>query len=163
MEKEPLPPPQPRPLVHSFRKTLTGYKLAEERRHFLQSGWSVFMSSKRLVARDAFIFLKTSPSEFIVPFDRYMESLKNYNSIGMRFKMRFEGEEAPEQRYREIGLLFTGPIVGIGDVRWDETSSILRPERVSLWKIELALTPPVTNSLPISPTPDSSVLTREGT
>ena len=28
-----------------------------------------------------------------------MESLKNNYTIGMRFKMRFEGEEAPEQRY----------------------------------------------------------------
>lgn len=42
---------------------------------------------------------RTSPSEFIVPYDQYMESVKNNYSIGMRFKMRFEGEEAPEQRY----------------------------------------------------------------
>uniref|UniRef100_A0ACD5W4R9 Uncharacterized protein n=1 Tax=Avena sativa TaxID=4498 RepID=A0ACD5W4R9_AVESA len=51
---------------------------------------------------------RTSPAEFVVPQDRYMESLKCNYSIGMRFKMRFEGEEAPEQR-------FTGTIVGIGD------------------------------------------------
>lgn len=208
----------------------------QPRRHLLQSGWSVFVSSKRLVAGDAFIFLRgengelrvgvrramrqqgnvpssvisshsmhlgvlatawhaiqtgtmftvyykprTSPSEFIVPFDQYMESLKNNYSIGMRFKMRFEGEEAPEQR-------FTGTIVGIEDadgkrwpdskwrclrVRWDETSSIPRPDRVSPWKIEPALSPPALNSLPmprpkrprsniVPSSPDSSVLTREG-
>ncbi|KAG6503192.1 hypothetical protein ZIOFF_035503 [Zingiber officinale] len=179
-------------------------------RHLLQSGWSVFVSSKRLVAGDAFIFLRgenrelrvgvrramrqlanvpssvisshsmhlgvlatawhavntgtmftvyykprTSPSEFIVPFDQYMDSIKSNPSIGMRFKMRFEGEEAPEQR-------FTGTIVGIGEadadrwsgskwkclkVRWDETSCIPRPERVSPWKIEPALTPPPLNPL----------------
>ncbi|KAH9770229.1 auxin response factor 2 [Citrus sinensis] len=182
----------------------------QPRRHLLQSGWSVFVSSKRLVAGDAFIFLrgengelrvgvrramrqqgnvpssvisshsmhlgvlatawhavstgtmftvyyKPSPSEFIVPYDQYMESIKNNYSIGMRFKMRFEGEEAPEQR-------FTGTIVGIEDadpqrwrdskwrclkVRWDETSTIPRPERVSLWKIEPALAPPALNSLPM--------------
>ncbi|OVA09665.1 AUX/IAA protein [Macleaya cordata] len=207
----------------------------QPRRHLLQSGWSVFVSSKRLVAGDAFIFLRgengelrvgvrramrqqsnvpssvisshsmhlgvlatawhavstgtmftvyykprTSPAEFIVPFDQYMESVKNNHSIGMRFKMRFEGEEAPEQR-------FTGTIVGIGDadpnrwpsskwrslkVRWDETSSVPRPERVSPWKIEPAVTPtlnttpmsrpkrPRSNMVPSSP--DSSVLTREG-
>ncbi|MCL7031241.1 hypothetical protein MKW94_001605 [Papaver nudicaule] len=51
---------------------------------------------------------RTSPAEFIVPFDQYMESVKNNHSIGMRFKMRFEGEEAPEQR-------FTGTIVGNGE------------------------------------------------
>ncbi|KAG1331599.1 auxin response factor 23 [Cocos nucifera] len=207
----------------------------QPRRHLLQSGWSVFVSSKRLVAGDAFIFLRgengelrvgvrramrqqtnvpssvisshsmhlgvlatawhavntgtmftvyykprTSPSEFIVPYDLYMESLKNNHSIGMRFKMRFEGEEAPEQR-------FTGTIVGIEDadpnrwpgskwrclkVRWDETSSIPRPERVSPWKTEPALTPPPINPLPmprpkrprsnVMPcSPDSSVLTKE--
>ncbi|CAH8387732.1 unnamed protein product [Eruca vesicaria subsp. sativa] len=208
----------------------------QPRRHLLQSGWSVFVSSKRLVAGDAFIFLRgengelrvgvrrgmrqqgnvpssvisshsmhlgvlatarhaistgtmfsvyykprTSPSEFIVPFDQYMESLKNNYSIGMRFKMRFEGEEAPEQR-------FTGTIVGIEDsdptrwakskwrslkVRWDETSSIPRPDRVSPWKIEPALAPPALSPVPIArpkrprsniapSSPDSSMLLREG-
>ncbi|XP_057791481.1 auxin response factor 2A-like [Salvia miltiorrhiza] len=208
----------------------------QPRRHLLQSGWSVFVSSKRLVAGDAFIFLRgengelrvgvrramrqqgnapssvisshsmhlgvlatawhaiktktmfivyykprTSPAEFIVSYDQYMESVKNNYSIGMRFKMRFEGEEAPEQR-------FTGTIVGIEDadpkrwpeskwrclkVRWDETSAIVRPERVSPWKIEPALSPPALNPLPttrpkrprssiLPSSPDSSVLTREG-
>ncbi|KAM0982114.1 hypothetical protein ACFX13_015399 [Malus domestica] len=207
----------------------------QPRRHLLQSGWSVFVSSKRLVAGDAFIFLRgengelrvgvrramrqqgsvpssvisshsmhlgvlatawhaimtgtmftvyykprTSPAEFIVPFEQYMESVKNNYSIGMRFKMRFEGEEAPEQR-------FTGTIIGMEDadtkrwrdskwrclkVRWDETSTIPRPERVSPWKIEPALAPPALNPLPMPRTkrprtnmvpssPDSSVLTRE--
>ncbi|RID76833.1 hypothetical protein BRARA_B03784 [Brassica rapa] len=208
----------------------------QPRRHLLQSGWSVFVSSKRLVAGDAFIFLRgengelrvgvrramrqqgnvpssvisshsmhlgvlatawhaistgtmftvyykprTSPSEFIVPFDQYMESVKNNYSIGMRFKMRFEGEEAPEQR-------FTGTIVGIEDsdptrwakskwrslkVRWDETSSIPRPERVSPWKIEPALAPPALSPVPMtrpkrprynmaSSSPDSSMHIKEG-
>ncbi|XP_051119694.1 auxin response factor 2B-like [Andrographis paniculata] len=208
----------------------------QPRRHLLQSGWSVFVSSKRLVAGDAFIFLRgengelrvgvrramrqqsnapssvisshsmhlgvlatawhaiqtktmftiyykprTSPSEFIVPYDQYMESIKNNYSIGMRFKMKFEGEEAPEQR-------FTGTIIGIEDadakrwpesrwrslkVKWDETSAIPRPERVSPWKIKQALSPPALNPLPV-PRPkrsrsnvlasssDSSILTREG-
>uniref|UniRef100_A0A2P2MR12 Auxin response factor n=1 Tax=Rhizophora mucronata TaxID=61149 RepID=A0A2P2MR12_RHIMU len=208
----------------------------QPRRHLLQSGWSVFVSSKRLVAGDAFIFLRgenvnlrvgvrramrhqgnvpssvisshsmhlgvlatawhavstgtmftvyykprTSPSEFIVPFDQYMESLKKTCAIGVRFKMRFEGEESPEQR-------FTGTIVGTEDVdpnnwrdskwrclkvKWDETSTITRPDRVSPWKIEPAVSPPALNPLPIprpkrprpnmvSSSPDSSVLTREG-
>lgn len=58
-------------------------------------------------------------------------------------------------------------------MRWDETSTISRPERVSPWKIEPALAPPALNPIPITrpkrprsnmvPTsPDSSVLTREG-
>ncbi|XP_019169796.1 PREDICTED: auxin response factor 2-like [Ipomoea nil] len=208
----------------------------QPRRHLLQSGWSVFVSSKRLVAGDAFIFLRgengellvgvrrtmrhqsnipssvisshsmhlgvlatawhaiqtntmftvyykprTSPAEFIIPHDQYMESVKNNYSIGMRFKMRFEGEEAPEQK-------FTGTIVGIEDcdhqrwpeskwrclkVRWDETSTIPRPDRVSPWQIEPSLCPSALNPLPVPrskrprsnafpSSPDSSVLTREG-
>ncbi|XP_076901234.1 auxin response factor 2B-like [Bidens hawaiensis] len=208
----------------------------QPRRHLLQSGWSGFVSSKRLVAGDAFIFLRgengelrvgvrramrqqtnmpssvisshsmhlgvlatawhaiqtgtiftvyykprTSPAEFIVPYDQYMESTKTNYSIGMRFKMRFEGEEAPEQR-------FTGTVVGIEEsdpkrwpeskwgclkVRWDEPSTIPRPERVSPWQIEPALCPPAVNPLPVHKqkrsrpsmlpsSPDSSVLTREG-
>ncbi|EPS70611.1 hypothetical protein M569_04145, partial [Genlisea aurea] len=208
----------------------------QPRRHLLQSGWSVFVSSKRLVAGDAFIFLRgengdlrvgvrramrqqgnspssvisshsmhlgvlatawhaiqtktlftvfykprISPAEFIVPYDQYMESVKNNYSIGMRFKMRFEGDEAPEQR-------FTGTIVGVEDadpkrwpdskwrclkVRWDETSTFPRPERVSPWKVEPALSPPAMNPHPVHrqkrprssivpSSPDSSVLTREG-
>ncbi|XP_010929664.1 auxin response factor 23 [Elaeis guineensis] len=282
VEKETLPPAQPRPHVHSFCKTLTasdtsthgGFSVlrrhadeclppldmcrqppsqelvakdlhgvewrfrhifrGQPRRHLLQSGWSVFVSSKRLVAGDAFIFLRggngelrvgvrramrqqtnvpssvisshsmhlgilatawhavntgtmftvyykprTSPSEFIVPYEQYMESLKSNHAIGMRFKMRFEGEETPEQR-------FTGTIVGIADadptrwpgskwrclkVRWDESSSVPRPERVSPWKIEPALSPPMnpppvprpkrprSNIMPCSP--DSSILMKE--
>ncbi|XP_047311082.1 auxin response factor 2B-like isoform X2 [Impatiens glandulifera] len=208
----------------------------QPRRHLLQSGWSVYVSSKRLVAGDAFIFLRgengelrvgvrramrrqgnvpssvisshsmhlgvlatawhayttgtmftvyykprTSPAEFIIPFNQYMESVKNTYSIGMRFKMRFEGEEAPEQRY-------TGTIVGNEDadhnrwpgskwrclkVRWDESSTVPRPDRVSPWKIEPAVNPPAPNPLPVPRqkrprpnmlpnSPDSSVLTREG-
>ncbi|KAJ4945343.1 hypothetical protein NE237_014229 [Protea cynaroides] len=124
---------------------------------------------------------RTSLAEFIVPLDQYMESVKSNYSIGMRFKMRFEGEEAPEQR-------FTGTVGGMGDadpnrwpgskwrclkVRWDEISSIPRPDRVSPWKIEPALTPPALNPLilprakrpcanmvPLSP--ESSILKREG-
>jgi len=32
--------------------------LGQPRRHLLQSGWSVFVSAKRLVTGDAFIFLR---------------------------------------------------------------------------------------------------------
>lgn len=171
----------------------------QPRRHLLTTGWSVFVSSKKLVAGDAFIFLRgengelrvgvrrlmrqqtnmpssvisshsmhlgvlatashaiatgslfsvfykprTSPSEFIVSVNKYLEARSHKFSVGMRFKMRFEGEEVPERR-------FSGTIVGVGDdkapgwansewrslkVQWDEPSSIVRPERVSAWELE---------------------------
>ncbi|XP_057824431.2 auxin response factor 1-like isoform X2 [Cryptomeria japonica] len=94
---------------------------------------------------------RTGPSEFIIPYDQYMEAMSSNLSVGMRFKMRFEEEAAPEQRS-------TGTIIKIGDsdpmrwpdskwrclkVQWDAiiTSAIPRAERVSPWKIEPALTP----------------------
>lgn len=58
-------------------------------------------------------------------------------------------------------------------VRWDETSSIPRPERVSPWKIEPALAPPALSPVPMtrpkrprynmaSSSPDSSMHIKEG-
>ncbi|XP_022726914.1 auxin response factor 2A-like [Durio zibethinus] len=207
----------------------------QPRRHLLQSGWSLFVSSKKLVAGDAFIFLRgetgellvgvrramrkasnisssvissqsmhigvlatawhafstgamftvyykprMSPAEFIVPFHKYMESIKNNYLIGLRLKMRFEDEEDSEQR-------FSGTVIGYEDVdpirwpgskwrclmvRWDKTSPFHRPDRVSPWKIETAL-PSVVDVLPnyrlkrsranmASSPVDTLVLTREG-
>ncbi|CAE5962628.1 unnamed protein product [Arabidopsis arenosa] len=184
----------------------------QPRRHLLTTGWSVFVSSKKLVAGDAFIFLRgeneelrvgvrrhmrqqtnipssvisshsmhigvlataahaittgtifsvfykprTSRSEFIVSVNRYLEAKTQKLSVGMRFKMRFEGEEAPEKR-------FSGTIVGVQEnkssvwhdsewrslkVQWDEPSSVFRPERVSPWELE----PLVANSTPSQPQP----------
>ncbi|XP_073115853.1 auxin response factor 7 isoform X1 [Elaeis guineensis] len=171
----------------------------QPRRHLLTTGWSVFVSSKRLIAGDAFIFLRgengelrvgvrrlmrqlnnmpssvisshsmhlgvlatashaistgtlfsvfykprTSRSEFIISVNKYLEAKNHKLSVGMRFKMRFEGDEAPERR-------FSGTIIGVGDttpsrwadsewrslkVQWDEPSSIPRPDRVSPWELE---------------------------
>ncbi|KAK9137016.1 hypothetical protein Sjap_007610 [Stephania japonica] len=174
----------------------------QPKRHLLTSGWSTFVSSKKLVAGDAFIFLRgeengelrvgvrrakklqknasasvlsshsmqlgilatashaistgtmftvyyqprSSPSEFIIPYDMYMKAIKNDYSVGMRFTMKFEGEECQEQR-------FAGKIMGVEDVdpvrwpgskwkfllaKWDDSSAaVIRPDRVSPWKIEL--------------------------
>ncbi|KAK8618972.1 hypothetical protein V6N13_132945 [Hibiscus sabdariffa] len=184
----------------------------QPRRHLLTTGWSVFVSSKKLVAGDAFIFLRgangelrvgvrrllrqqanmpssvisshsmhlgvlatashalstrsmfsvfykprTSLSEFIVSVNKYLEARSHKLSVGMRFKMRFEGEEVPERR-------FSGTIVGVGDnkssawadsewrslkVQWDEPSSIVRPDRVSPWELEpLVATSNSSNSQP---------------
>ncbi|KAK4365511.1 hypothetical protein RND71_016869 [Anisodus tanguticus] len=168
----------------------------QPRRHLLTTGWSTFVSSKRLVAGDSFVFLrgengelrvgvrrpgrqqismpssvissqsmhlgvlatashavttqtffvvyyKPRTSQFIVGLNKYLEAVKHGYSVGMRFKMRFEGEENPERR-------FTGTIVGVDDlssqwkdstwrslkVQWDEPASISRPDRVSPWEIE---------------------------
>ncbi|KAL9325463.1 hypothetical protein ACSQ67_006108 [Phaseolus vulgaris] len=198
----------------------------QPKRHLLTTGWSVFVSSKKLVAGDAFIFLRqvinsrsyygsipvwdengelrvgvrrvmrqqsnvpssvisshsmhlgvlatashaiatgtlfsvfykprTSRSEFIVSVNKYLEAKSHKLSVGMRFKMRFEGDEIPERR-------FSGTIVGVGDnkssvwpdsewrslkVQWDEPLSILRPDRVSSWELE-----PHVSTTPANPQP----------
>ncbi|KAK0590454.1 hypothetical protein LWI29_027390 [Acer saccharum] len=167
--------------------------------HLLIAGWSEYVSSKKLVAGDAFIFLRgengklhvgvrrragqqigrqssiissqsmclgllatasdaivcgtmftvfykprTIRSNFIVNVEKYNEAIRYDFFVGMRFKMRFEGEEVPVQR-------FSGTIVGFEDygssmwseskwrslkVQWDEPWSFFCPERVSPWEVE---------------------------
>ncbi|CAE6053933.1 unnamed protein product [Arabidopsis arenosa] len=203
---------QPTPTQELVARDLHGYEWrfkhifrGQPRRHLLTTGWSTFVTSKRLVAGDAFVFLRgetgdlrvgvrrlakqqsTMPasvissqsmrlgvlatashavntttifvvfykpriSQFIISVNKYMVAMKNGFSLGMRFRMRFEGEESPER-------IFTGTIIGSGDlssqwpaskwrslqIQWDEPSSIQRPNKVSPWEIEpfspSALTP----------------------
>ncbi|XP_050237201.1 auxin response factor 18-like [Mercurialis annua] len=199
----PLDMNQSTPTQELVAKDLHGYEWrfkhifrGQPRRHLLTTGWSTFVTSKRLVAGDAFVFLRSdngelrvgirrlarqqSPmpssvissqsmhlgvlatashavttqtlfvvyykprtSQFIIGLNKYLEAVKYGFSLGMRFKMKFEGEDSPERR-------FTGTIVGAGDispewsgstwrslkVQWDEPATIQRPERVSPWEIE---------------------------
>lgn len=55
-------------------------------------------------------------SQFIIGLNKYLEALNHGLSVGMRFKMKFEGEDSPERR-------FTGTIVGVGDVspQWSDS------------------------------------------
>ncbi|KAL1546166.1 Arf11p [Salvia divinorum] len=199
----PLDMSQPTPTQDLVAKDLQGHEWrfkhifrGQPRRHLLTTGWSTFVTSKRLVAGDCFIFLrgdngelhvgtrhlarhqssmppsvissqsmhlgvlatashalttntlfvvcyKPRTSQFIIRLNKYLEAIKHGFSVGMHFKMRFEGEDLPERR-------FTGTIVGVGDfssqwtesawrslkVQWDEPATILRPDRVSPWEIE---------------------------
>ncbi|XP_076932521.1 auxin response factor 11-like [Bidens hawaiensis] len=173
----------------------------QPKRHLLTTGWSNFVTQKKLVTGDTLVFLRnenghsrigvrrqvrqhsSAPSsvissqsmhlgvlatasqavfsqsrftifykprtvQFIVGVNKYLEGVNNGFSVGMRFQMRFEGDDLPERR-------FTGTIVEVGDlspqwvnsrwrslqVAWDEPASILRPERVSPWEIEPFVAP----------------------
>ncbi|XP_039046146.1 auxin response factor 9-like isoform X1 [Hibiscus syriacus] len=199
----PLDMNQTTPTQELAAKDLHGYEWrfkhifrGQPRRHLLTTGWSTFVTSKRLVAGDTFVFLrgdnnelrvgvrrlacpqskmpssvissqsmhlgvlataahavttqtlfvvyyKPRTSQFIIGVNKYLDAMKNGFSVGMRFKMRFEGEDFPERR-------FTGTIVGVGDfsphwseskwrslkVQWDEPAMIQKPDRVSPWEIE---------------------------
>ncbi|XP_077251364.1 auxin response factor 15-like isoform X2 [Tasmannia lanceolata] len=89
---------------------------------------------------------RASPSEFIIPYRKFCKSFDHSFSIGVRFKMRFDTEDAAERRY-------TGVITGIGDmdplrwpgskwrclsVRWDNSVETNRQNRVSPWEIDLS-------------------------
>ncbi|XP_010508005.1 PREDICTED: auxin response factor 11-like [Camelina sativa] len=208
---------QPTPTQELVAKDLHGYEWrfkhifrGQPRRHLLTTGWSTFVTSKRLVAGDAFVFLRgetgdlrvgvrrlarqqsTMPasvissqsmrlgvlatashavntksifivlykpriSQFIISVNKYMVAMKNGFALGMRFRMRFEGEESPER-------IFTGTIVGSGDlssqwpaskwrslqIQWDEPSTIQRPNKVSSWEIE-PFSPSALTSAPTQP------------
>lgn len=86
---------------------------------------------------------RTSSSEFIVPLRKFLKSLDTTFGIGMRFKMRYEAEDAGERRY-------TGVVTGMAEldphrwpgskwrslmVRWDDVE-VNRHGRVSPWEIE---------------------------
>ncbi|CAN4111433.1 unnamed protein product [Withania somnifera] len=182
--------------LHGYEWRFKHIFRGQPRRHLLTTGWSTFVTSKRLVAGDAFVFLrdengelrvgvrrlarqqspmpqsvissqnmhlgvlatashaimtqtrfvvyyKPRTSQFIVGLNKYLEAVSHRFSVGMRFRMSFEGEDSPERR-------FTGTIVGTGDIslqwsesewrslkiQWDEPASIVRPDRVSPWEIE---------------------------
>ncbi|KAF3328818.1 auxin response factor 18-like isoform X1 [Carex littledalei] len=199
----PLDMSQQTPTQELVAKDLHGYEWrfkhiyrGQPRRHLLTTGWSTFVTSKRLVAGDAFVFLRgetgelrvgvrrlaqkqsTMPasvisgqsmhlgvlatashavntnslftvyykprtSQFIISVNKYMEAAKLGFTVGMRYKMRFEGEDVPEKK-------FSGTIVGTVDsspqwsgsqwralkIQWDEPANISRPEKVSPWEIE---------------------------
>ncbi|KAL2473662.1 auxin response factor 3-like [Forsythia ovata] len=86
---------------------------------------------------------RASSSEIIVPYHKFLKSLRHSFSAGMRFKMRFETEDAAERRC-------SGLIIGVSDldpvrwpgskwrcllVRWDDMEGN-RHTRVSPWEIE---------------------------
>nr|TKW25890.1 hypothetical protein SEVIR_3G149200v2 [Setaria viridis] len=87
---------------------------------------------------------RLSQSEFIIPYSKFMKSFSQPFSAGLRFKMRYESDDATERRY-------TGIIAGISEadpmwrgskwkclmVRWDDDVDFRRPNRISPWEIEL--------------------------
>ncbi|XP_020114530.1 auxin response factor 11 [Ananas comosus] len=88
---------------------------------------------------------RACPSDFIIPLAKYNKAAYTQVSVGMRFGMMFETEESTKRRYM-------GTIVGINDydplrwpnskwrnlqVEWDEYGCGERPERVSLFEIEM--------------------------
>ncbi|XP_058755342.1 auxin response factor 4-like [Vicia villosa] len=88
---------------------------------------------------------RASHAEFVVPYQKYVKSIKNPVTIGTRFKMRFEMDESPERRCS------SGMLIGMNDldpyrwpkskwrclmVRWDEDMETNHQDRISPWEID---------------------------
>ncbi|KAL6850244.1 hypothetical protein ACP4OV_020871 [Aristida adscensionis] len=185
----------------------------QPRRHLLTTGWSTFVTSKKLVAGDAFVYLRSetgeqrvgvrrlvqkqstmpasvissqsmhlgvlasashaiktnsiflvyyrprlSQSQYIVSLNKYLQASKIGFTVGMRFKMSFEGDDVPVKK-------FSGTIVDEGDlapqwqgsewktlkVQWDEATNFSGPERVSTWEIEPFDASAPTVNIPMQP------------
>lgn len=54
-------------------------------------------------------------SQFITGLNKYLEAINHDFGVGMRFKMRFEGEDSPERRlvimYRHKLLIYGGKLI----------------------------------------------------
>ncbi|KAK1560458.1 hypothetical protein Q3G72_026873 [Acer saccharum] len=181
-----------------FRHIFRGHP----KRHLLTSGWSYYVTSKKLIAGDSCIFLRgedgelsvgirramkqqinapsiisgnsmqhgilgttsnaismgtmftvyyhpwSSPSEFIVPLDRYVKSTEIDYPVGTKISMMYEGEDFVIKR-------IAGTVIGAKDVdqirwprskwrslqvKWDISNTMMCPERVSPWNVELLST-----------------------
>ncbi|TYJ30672.1 hypothetical protein E1A91_A06G146400v1 [Gossypium mustelinum] len=103
------------------------------------------------------IYYNPSSSDFIIPVHKFWKCLDPSFSIGMRFKMQFEAEDAAERRHSGVitGISDINPVQWPGSkwrclmVRWDDIDAN-RHSRVSPWEIEPSGSVSGSNSL-ISP------------
>ncbi|XP_073222544.1 LOW QUALITY PROTEIN: auxin response factor 4 [Cicer arietinum] len=96
---------------------------------------------------------RASNADFVVPYQKFVKSIRNPVTIGTRFKMKFEMDESPE-RYGG------GIVTGMSDldpykwpkskwrclmVRWDEDIETKHQDRVSPWEIDPSTSLPPLN------------------
>uniref|UniRef100_A0A0E0JM84 Auxin response factor n=1 Tax=Oryza punctata TaxID=4537 RepID=A0A0E0JM84_ORYPU len=88
---------------------------------------------------------RLSQSEFIIPYWKFMRSFSQPFSVGMRFKLRYESEDASERRRtgiiigsREADPMWHGSKWKCLVVKWDDDVECRRPNGVSPWEIELS-------------------------
>nr|ACN79515.1 auxin response factor 3a [Lotus japonicus] len=139
---------------HIYRGVSLMSHVWQPRRHLLTTGWSGFVNKKKLVSGDAVLFLRASSSEFIVPIHKFLKSLDYSYSAGMRFRMRFETDDAAERRCAGliVGITDVDPVRWPGSkwkcllVRWDDLEAT-RNNRVSPWEIEPSGSASIPNNL----------------
>ncbi|PKI76181.1 hypothetical protein CRG98_003408 [Punica granatum] len=148
---------------HMFCKTLTasdtsthgGFSVPRRAAEdcFPPLDYSQQRPSQELVAKDLHsLEWKSTTSQFITPYRKFFKSLDCSFTPGMRFKMRFEGEDASGQRYSGFitGVSDIDPIRWPGSkwrcltVRWDNMDAI-RCNRICPWEIESCSSVPAAN------------------
>lgn len=79
--------------IHYNPRYISGYSLilSSDTRLF---GF-LFIQARELIS----VFYRVGSSEFIVPIQKFLKSLDYSYSVGMRFRMRFESEDAAERRF----------------------------------------------------------------
>ncbi|OEL24648.1 Auxin response factor 14 [Dichanthelium oligosanthes] len=97
----------------------------------------------RHIYRDVLSLNRTGASEFIVPYSKFLKSFNYPFSIGMRFKVGCESEDANQRSCGLIsGLSEVDPIRWPGSkwrcllVKWDGDTKCSHQNRVSPWEIE---------------------------
>ncbi|GLT46316.1 hypothetical protein SLA2020_200780 [Shorea laevis] len=93
---------------------------------------------------------RASHAEFVIPYQKFINSIRNPVCTGTRFKMRFEMDDSPERRC-------SGVVTGIRDsdpyrwpnskwrclmVRWDEEVVNSHQQRISPWEIDPSVSLP---------------------
>jgi len=63
---------------------------------------------------------RLSQSEFIIPYSKFMKSFSQPFSAGLRFKMRYESDDATERRYAQ--LLWSSFLMGLEKLLWSYTN-----------------------------------------
>ncbi|XP_054815864.1 auxin response factor 4-like [Prosopis cineraria] len=94
---------------------------------------------------------RASHADFVVPYQKYVKSIKNPMTIGTTFKMKFEMDESSERRCNG------GIVTGMRDldpyrwpkskwrclmVRWDDEIATNHQDRISPWEIEPSVSLP---------------------
>ncbi|EFH62586.1 predicted protein, partial [Arabidopsis lyrata subsp. lyrata] len=117
----------------------------QPRWHLITIGWSILtiVSQKNLTSCDVVLFLATH-AEFVIPYEKYITSIRNPICIGTRFIMRFEMNDSPER--------CAGVVAGVYDLdpyrwpnsKWCDGMSLVsdHQERVSLWEIDPSVSLP---------------------
>ncbi|MED6171321.1 hypothetical protein PIB30_039772 [Stylosanthes scabra] len=168
----PLDMSQPTPTQELVAKDLHGYEWrfkhifrGQPRRHLLTTGWSTFVTSKRLVAGDTFVFLRGQNGELRVGVRRLARQQSNMPSSVISSQSMHLGVLATASHAVATQTLFvvyykprtSQFIIGLNkyldavnnkfSVQWDEPAAVPRPDRVSPWEIEPYVAPALASSV----------------